>query len=90
MLFSSCSPYCSSALFLQIFPVSVTGKLAQTKGYWFPGAKKVQGMYSNAQHWLWFGQEDTPLSSKWFQEICGAQYERAWTVDDAQQVAFLL
>ena len=40
-------------------------------------------MHFDAQHWLWLRQENPPLSTKWFQEICRAQCERPGTSHDA-------
>ena len=65
-------------------------KLAQAKGYWFSCSKKVQGMYSDAQYWLWFWQEDSSLSSKLLQKICCPQCQRARGVDDAHRWALVV
>lgn len=64
----------------------VAGKLAKAEGYWFTCQEKVQRMCSDAQYWLRLGQENTPLSAQWIQEVCCAQCQWTGTLDDAQQV----
>lgn len=59
------SHVCEVYLVEIIFIYRTTDKLAQTKGYWLQSWKEVQGMCLNAQYWLWFWQDDSPLSSRW-------------------------